>query len=181
MAGKGQITGKYGFCIFPIFSLFSSVFFISFPSFLLYFPYLFTIQLAFLPYFSSFHYFLLYFPNFPYHFTFQLKKSRLNCEMIWILWKKPKLNSEKKWKIRKKSKLNIEMIWKIWKKDRKDMKNTEDFSSIFFTSFHYSTCLSSVFSLSFHYFLPYFSYLFRLFFSRSFNTICNGNRSNLHF
>jgi hypothetical protein len=30
------------------------------------------------------------------------KKSRLNCEMIWILWKKPKLNSEKKWKIRKK-------------------------------------------------------------------------------
>ena len=24
----------------------------------------------------------------------------------------------------KKSQLNIEMIWKIWKKDRKDMKNT---------------------------------------------------------
>ena len=30
------------------------------------------------------------------------KKSRLNCEMIWKIWKKSKLKSE--------------MIWKIWKK-----------------------------------------------------------------
>jgi hypothetical protein len=72
---------------------FSSIFFISFHNFLLYFPNLFTTRLAFLPYFPnnltmssifslSFHYFLLYFPNvftirltylpyFPNHFTIQ--------------------------------------------------------------------------------------------------------------
>ena len=27
------------------------------------------------------------------------KKIRLNCEMIWKIWKKSKLNSEKIWKI----------------------------------------------------------------------------------
>ena len=27
------------------------------------------------------------------------KKSRLNCEMIWKIWKKDKLNSEIIWKI----------------------------------------------------------------------------------
>jgi hypothetical protein len=56
-----------------------------------YFPYHFTILLAFLPYFSiSFHYsptFLLYF---PYHFTILL-----NSEKIWKIRKKGKLNSEK--------------------------------------------------------------------------------------
>ena len=30
------------------------------------------------------------------------KKSRLNCEMIWKIWKKSKVNSEKIWKIQKK-------------------------------------------------------------------------------
>jgi hypothetical protein len=60
-----------------IISQFSSVFSISFHNFLPYLPCLFTIQLTF----------LLYFPFF-----------------------------EKKWKIQKKSKLNSEKIWKIWKK-----------------------------------------------------------------
>jgi hypothetical protein len=54
------------------------------------------------------------------------EKSRLNCEMIWKIWKKSRLNSEMIWKIWKKSKLksedlentekNCEMIWKIQKK-----------------------------------------------------------------
>ena len=30
------------------------------------------------------------------------KKSRLNCEIIWKIWKKSKVNSEKIWKIQKK-------------------------------------------------------------------------------
>ena len=30
------------------------------------------------------------------------KKSNLNCEMIWKIWKKSKLNREKIWKIQKK-------------------------------------------------------------------------------
>ena len=30
------------------------------------------------------------------------KKSMLNCEMIWKIWKNGKLNSEKIWKIQKK-------------------------------------------------------------------------------
>ena len=30
------------------------------------------------------------------------KKSKLNCEMIWKIWKKPKLDKEKIWKIQKK-------------------------------------------------------------------------------
>ena len=41
------------------------------------------------------------------------EKSRLNCEIIWKIWKKGKLNSEKIWKMRKKSKLNSEKVWKI--------------------------------------------------------------------
>jgi hypothetical protein len=70
--------GKYRrkLCIFQIFSLFTSIFSISFHNFLPYCPYLFTIQLAFLRYF-------------PYHFTIFFRK-------------KPKLNSEKIWKIQKK-------------------------------------------------------------------------------
>jgi hypothetical protein len=36
------------------------------------------------------------------------KKSNMNTEKIWALWKKPKSNSEKIWKIQKKSKLNCE-------------------------------------------------------------------------
>jgi Mor family transcriptional regulator len=44
------------------------------------------------------------------------KKYRLNCEMIWKIWKKGKLTSEKMWKISKKRKLNSDNIWKIWKK-----------------------------------------------------------------
>jgi hypothetical protein len=32
----------------------------------------------------------------------ELKKPKLNCEMIWKIWKK--------------GKLKCEMIWKIWKK-----------------------------------------------------------------
>ena len=43
------------------------------------------------------------------------KNSRLNCEMIWNVWKKSKLNSEKIWKIQMKSKLNSE-------KNRENMK-----------------------------------------------------------
>ena len=38
------------------------------------------------------------------------KKSRLNCEMIWKIWKKANLNSEKIWK---KAKLNSGIICKI--------------------------------------------------------------------
>jgi hypothetical protein len=44
------------------------------------------------------------------------KKSRLNCEIIWKIWKKDKLNSGKIWTIWKKDKLNSE----------KDMKNMEE-------------------------------------------------------
>ena len=43
------------------------------------------------------------------------KKSRLNCEMIWKIWKK--------------SKLKCEMIWKTWKKGKSnsdDMDNMEE-------------------------------------------------------
>ena len=43
------------------------------------------------------------------------KKSRLNCEMIWTIWKKGKLNSDKIWTIWKKGKLNSE-----------DMENGEE-------------------------------------------------------
>ena len=46
------------------------------------------------------------------------KKSRLNCEVIWKIWKKSKLNSEKIGKIWKKDKLNCQMIWMIWKKSK---------------------------------------------------------------
>jgi hypothetical protein len=38
------------------------------------------------------------------------EKCRLNCEIIWKIWKKGKLNSEKIWKMRKKSRLKCEMI-----------------------------------------------------------------------
>ena len=48
-----------------------------------------------------------------------MKKSKLNSEMIWKLWKKSKLNSEMIRKLWKKSKLNSE---KIWKKQRKILK-----------------------------------------------------------
>jgi hypothetical protein len=37
-------------------------------------------------------------------------------------------------------------------------------SSILSISYHYSTDFSSIFSISFHYFLPYFPYLFPIFF-----------------
>ena len=30
------------------------------------------------------------------------EESRLNCEMIWKIWKKDKLNSKKIWEIQKK-------------------------------------------------------------------------------
>ena len=43
------------------------------------------------------------------------KKSRLNREMIWNIWKKSKLKCEMICKVLKKGKLNNEMIWKIWK------------------------------------------------------------------
>ena len=35
------------------------------------------------------------------------KKGRLNCEMLWKIWKKGKLNSDKIWTIWKKGKLNV--------------------------------------------------------------------------
>ena len=41
------------------------------------------------------------------------KKSKLNSEKIWKLWKKIKLNSEKIGKTQKKSKLNSEKIGKM--------------------------------------------------------------------
>ena len=44
------------------------------------------------------------------------KQSRLNCEMIWKIWKKGKSNSDKIWTIWKKGKLNSE----------KNMKNMEE-------------------------------------------------------
>ena len=46
-----------------------------------------------------------------------LKKSKLNREKIWKMWKKSRLNCEI-WKIWKKNKLNSEKIWKIWKKGK---------------------------------------------------------------
>jgi hypothetical protein len=61
-------------------SIFSSGFFISFPSCLPYFPYHFTIQPTFLP----------YFPNL------------ITSENIWKIGKKRKLDSEIIWKIQKK-------------------------------------------------------------------------------
>jgi hypothetical protein len=50
------------------------------------------------------------------------KKSMLNREMIWKIWKKGKLNSEKIWK---KAKLNTGKIWKIQKKIVKRYGNYE--------------------------------------------------------
>jgi hypothetical protein len=98
----------------------SSIFFIYFHNFLLYFPNHFTIRLAFVPYFSyHFIYQLSFLPYFPYHFTFQLnvriiwKKGRFNSDMIWKLWKKSKLKCETIWKLWRKSKLNCEMIRNI--------------------------------------------------------------------
>jgi hypothetical protein len=43
------------------------------------------------------------------------KKSRLNSEMLWKIWKKGKSNSDKIWTRWKKGKPNSEKIWKIWK------------------------------------------------------------------
>jgi hypothetical protein len=48
------------------------------------------------------------------------------------------------WKICEKSKLKCEMIWKLWKK----ISWITCFYSIFFISYHYSTCLSSAFSIA---------------------------------
>ena len=39
-----------------------------------------------------------------------MEKSKLNCEMIWKIWKKPKWNSDKIWTIWKKGKLKSEKI-----------------------------------------------------------------------
>jgi hypothetical protein len=41
------------------------------------------------------------------------KKSKLNSEKIWKIWKKSKLKCEMVWKIWRKSKLNSEKIWKM--------------------------------------------------------------------
>ena len=47
-----------------------------------------------------------------------MEKGKLNCEMIWKIWKKGKSSSDKIWIIWKKGKLNSEMIWKKskWKR-----------------------------------------------------------------
>jgi hypothetical protein len=64
------------FCIFHIFSQFnllSSIISMSFHYFLLYFPYLITIRLAFHRYFPyNFTIQPTFFPHFPYLFTIQL-------------------------------------------------------------------------------------------------------------
>ena len=47
------------------------------------------------------------------------KKSQLNSEMIWKIWKKSKLNSGKILdNMEEKSKLNSEKLWKIQKKGK---------------------------------------------------------------
>jgi hypothetical protein len=74
---------------------------ISFHNLFLYFPYLFTIQLAFLPYFSYLFTISSVFSNF-FHYSSCLSYS----DKIWTIWMKGKLNSEKIWKIQKKPKLN---------------------------------------------------------------------------
>jgi hypothetical protein len=71
--------GKYGSKVSWNASIISK----SFHNFLLYFPNLFTIQLAFLSYFLSHFTFQLAF--LPYHFI-----VKLNSEMIWKIWKKSK-------------------------------------------------------------------------------------------
>ena len=43
------------------------------------------------------------------------KKSKLNSEKIWKIWKKSKLKCEMVLKIWRKSKLNSEKIWKMGK------------------------------------------------------------------
>jgi hypothetical protein len=142
MAGKGQITGKYGKKVSwnvkwhgkfgkseenseKIWK-YSSIFSLSFHYFLLYFPHHFTIQPTFLPYFRN--------------------KSHLNIEMIWKIWKKGKLNSGKIWKIWKKSMLNSEKIWKMRKKHFFHIVHIiSQFNLIFFRIFH----IFSLFNLLF--------------------------------
>ena len=45
------------------------------------------------------------------------KESRLNCEMIWKIWKNGKLKSEKIRQIRTKSKMNSEKYGNYGRKE----------------------------------------------------------------
>jgi hypothetical protein len=110
----------------------------------------------------SFHYFLLYF---PYLFTIEMwndiENTEANCEMIW---KKSKLNSEKIWKMWKKIKVSWNVKW-YGKCGRKESRIISLFNLPFFhivhilslfdlhssISFHNSTYFSSTFFISFHY------------------------------
>jgi hypothetical protein len=95
-----------------------------------------------------------------------MEKRKLNSEKIGKIWKKRKLNSEKIWKIWKKGKSNSDKIWKLWKKGKLNLSKSYHYSTCLSSiSFHYSTCLSSIFSISFHNCLPYFPYLFTIFFN----------------
>jgi hypothetical protein len=108
-------------------------------AFLPYFSYLFTIQLVFLPYCPNlFTIRLALLPYFPCHFTFQL--AFLPYFPYHVIVKSYG-------KIGQKGKSNSDKIWTIWKKDRLNSEKIWKYSSIFSYLF--------TFELSFLLYCPY--------------------------
>jgi hypothetical protein len=151
-------------------------------------PYLFTIQLRFLPYFSSFHYstchssilpisyhystclssiFSISFHNFLLYLLY-LITIQLGFLPYWKIWKKSNLKCEMIYEIWKKSKLKCDKIWTIWKNGKLNSETIWKIwkkNLLFFRIVHTLSLFdlhSSIFFISFHNFLLYFPNLFTI-------------------